>query len=277
MENTRDIHKNPGLGSYYWGGFRDNSSELIRLKKQASMGIEFEMNFWKSIPINEDSAILDVGCGPGVISSAIAKFASKGTVVGIDKNSLMIKECKENKEYEAIKNLSFREGDIYNLDIPENSVDVIYSRFLFQHLSNPIQALNQLKKVLKPGGKVCIIDVDDSWLTLNPRPALFESYLRRVEDAQKDMGGDRFVGHKLKDYFEEVGFINVKSKVEMITSCMININDLLDMIINYKYQLVKSDDMEVAEKERASILKLSENEFAWGAVGLFFTTGQKSI
>lgn len=274
MSNSQVSKGNTGLGSYYWGEFRDNSTELTRLKKQASIGIEMEKELWKKISINEDSVILDIGCGPGIISSELAKFASKGTVLGMDKNKLMIDECCANREYKDIKNLSFKEGDVYELDVEDNSIDVVYSRFLFQHLSDPIKALKEIKRVLKEKGKVCIIDVDDSWLTLTPEPELFRSYIKRCQNAQKDRGGDRFVGHKLQEYLKEAGFSKVFSQVEMVTSNMINIKDLLDMIINYKYQLVNTQDIQDVESERANILALSENNFAWGAVGLFYAVGQ---
>ena len=129
----REVSRNSGLGSYYWGDFRDNSTELIRLKKQASIGIELERKMWEALEIPQNAFILDIGCGPGVISSELAKYASDGKVIGIDKNRLMIEECSKNEKYKNIANLSFREGDILNLDIEENSVDFIYCRFLFQH------------------------------------------------------------------------------------------------------------------------------------------------
>lgn len=274
MKN-REVSKNSGLGSYYWGDFRDNNTELVRLKKQASIGIKLERNLWESLAIPKDSVILDIGCGPGVISSELAKYASDGKVIGIDKNRLMIEECSNNEGYKNIANLSFREGDVLNLDVEENSVDFIYCRFLFQHLSDPLGAMRQMRRALKKGGKMCIIDVDDSWLTLLPRPEYFDSYLVRCEKAQADRGGDRFIGHKLKGYMEEVGLINVFSEVKMINSNVLEIKDLLDMIINYKYQLVNEDNDENIEKERSNVLSLGNMEFAWGAVGLFYSIGEK--
>lgn len=271
----RNISKNNGLGSYYWGDFRDNNTELVRLKKQASIGIELERSMWEALEIPKNAFIIDIGCGPGVIASELAKYASDGKVIGIDKNKLMIEECNNNESYKKITNLSFREGDILNLDIEENSVDFIYCRFLFQHLSDPLGAILQMKKILKKGGKMCIIDVDDSWLTLLPRPEYFDSYLVRCEKAQADRGGDRFVGHKLKGYMEEVGLANIFSEVKMVNSDVLGIKDLLDMIINYKYQLVNENNDENVEKERTNILSLGNKEFAWGAVGLFYSVGEK--
>jgi ubiquinone/menaquinone biosynthesis C-methylase UbiE len=275
MTRENSISNNLGLGSYYWGNFRDNSSEMIRLKKQASIGIEIEKAQWSKIPINKDAVVIDIGCGPGIIASELAKFASQGMVIGVDKNNTMIEQCKANQEFQKIENLSFQEGDVFELKIAESSVDIVYSRFLFQHLSDPIKALANIKNTLKRNGKVCIIDVDDNWLTLLPEPKHFKNYLQRVEKIQSDKGGDRFVGHKLQDYLSKVGFRNIVSEVKMIDSNFIPINDLIDMVINFKYQLVDDENIKNAEKERADIIRLCNNQFAWGAVGLFVAIGEK--
>lgn len=100
------------------------------MKKQANIGIELERNLWESLAIPKDSVILDIGCGPGMISGKLAKYASDGKVIEIDKNRLMIEACSNNEGYKNIANLSFREGAVLslgNIEFAWDAVGLFYS------------------------------------------------------------------------------------------------------------------------------------------------------
>jgi len=98
-------------------------------------------------------------------------------------------------------------GDAYALDMPDASVDLATARFLFQHLRDPVAAASELARVVKPGGRVCLIDVDDGLCVTYPEPS--EAY-RRLTGAltamQERDGGGRHVGRTLPARLDEAGF-----------------------------------------------------------------------
>ena len=262
-------------GSYTLGSFQDNEAELIRLQKQASIALKMEQFFWTHLVDRTDINVLDIGCGPGIITNAFANYCEEGTVVGLDYNNVMVEMCNSNAEYMQKKNLSFVQGDIKNIEIDISKFDLLYCRFLFQHIREAQSVFDDLICKQKTGSKICVIDIDDRWLALLPEPRFFRKFVMRAEKAQYEKGGDRFIGSKIAGYLETAGYHDVTTELHMLDTNMVHISDLLDMIINYKYQLVDGAFEAEIVQEREEILNIMEHKYVWGGVGIFATYGTK--
>ena len=115
--------------------------------------------------------ILDVGCGPGTITTGLAKYASEGTIVGIDISTDVLQKAKAlaaeaNVPTQGPGSVVFEEGNILEgLAYPDNTFDIIYCSQLFGHLPPPdlpLRALAEMRRVLKPGGILATRDGADS-------------------------------------------------------------------------------------------------------------------
>jgi ubiquinone/menaquinone biosynthesis C-methylase UbiE len=100
--------------------------------------------------------VLDSGCGPGLVSCYLAGFVSH--VTGIDLTPAMIREAKERAVLQGISNAEFTLGDMEHLPFPDRTFDASISRFAFHHLQRPQQALLEMFRVVRPGGKVVVMD-----------------------------------------------------------------------------------------------------------------------
>jgi SAM-dependent methyltransferase len=99
------------------------------------------------LDITKNKVVLDVACGTGYGSSLIAKTAKK--VIGVDNSPQAIKYSKKN--YNA-SNIEFVVGDATQLPLQDQSVDVVVSFETIEHLLKPTLFINEIKRVLKPGG-----------------------------------------------------------------------------------------------------------------------------
>ena len=86
-----------------------------------------------------DTRILDVGCGPGTITVDLADLVPLGHVTGIDADAGIVEQARATGD--GRPNLDFTTGDVYALDYPDASFDVVHAHQVLQHLSDPVRAL----------------------------------------------------------------------------------------------------------------------------------------
>ena len=120
--------------------------------------------------LSPSMALLDVGCGPGTITADVAMRLSGGSAVGVDLAESVVEAARA--AHADVANLSFEVGDAYDLSFEDGAFDVVYAHQVLQHLSEPVRALEEMRRVLRPGGLLAVRDADYgafAWLT-GPRP-----------------------------------------------------------------------------------------------------------
>ncbi len=173
--------------------------------------------------------VADIGCGSGVITAQIAELLTTGKVVGFDTNSRLIAIAKMLAQQTAKMNI--RLGNVYSLpNVPDNSFDFVYARLIFQHLDQPILALQEIYRILKPGGTVLIQDIDDGWVKLYPEPPELRKLITIANQLQAKRGGDRTVGRKLVQYLSKAGFQQIKCTLSSLTTMTITMETFLQML-----------------------------------------------
>lgn len=108
------------------------------------------------VPAEPRARWLDVACGPGVVSCAVA--ARVGTVTGVDLTPAMIDEAERKAREEGIDNVSFLLGDATALDFTDGSFDGAITRFSFHHIPVPSRVLAEMARLVRPGGWIVIGD-----------------------------------------------------------------------------------------------------------------------
>jgi ubiquinone/menaquinone biosynthesis C-methylase UbiE len=101
--------------------------------------------------------ILDVACGPGVVSAAIAPQAA--SVTAFDATEAMIAKARARCEAAGLENVSFRIGDAHHLPFEAGQFDGVVSRLAMHHFADPGRAMREMARVLKPGGILVIADI----------------------------------------------------------------------------------------------------------------------
>lgn len=263
-------------GSYKFGKFEKNTEELERLKLQATIAIDTERAVWTEAGLKPGMNVLDVACGPGFTACELAKFIGHdGTVTGVDINEDLIFTAQQAKASENAENVSFRLGNLYELDLPENSFDFVYARFVFQHLEKPELALSNLWKILKPGGTLCILDVDDNWTSFSPESDAFVKFIRKAGAGQKRKGGNRLIGSQLYGLLSQAGYQNISTKIRPVTTEDLGTRYFLGVAVLFRVEMLSKLQKLLALPQLRKIKKASETPNAWGALGIFVSTGTK--
>lgn len=266
-------------GSYTFDRFTVTSQarEMARLQHQAHLLLPIEEQIWTLAGLQDGMEVIDVGCGAGIISGAIASKIPTGKVWGIDTSNALLDAAAKFPASQQLPNLSFIPGDVYDLPLPDGTIDFGYGRLLFQHLSEPVRALKELDRVLKPGGKICLVDVVDSWFTIDPEPTAFRALRQRLLPIQQSQGGDPQVGSKLGNYLAAVGFGEIEMRVEVVTSDRVGgMSRFLELLsFGNPYHSIDPDLEILITSARQATAELATLPHAWAAFGLFVTTGRK--
>jgi SAM-dependent methyltransferase len=104
-----------------------------------------------------DDTVLDVACGPGLLVCAFARTARHAT--GVDMTPAMLEQARKIQEEKGLRNVSWQQGDVYSLPFAPAHFSIVSSRFAFHHLQEPLKALQEMKRVCKPGGRVVVADM----------------------------------------------------------------------------------------------------------------------
>jgi ubiquinone/menaquinone biosynthesis C-methylase UbiE len=116
--------------------------------------------------------LLDVGCGPGTITTELAALTAPGRTVGIDLSADVIETARRWQAERGLSSVDFEPGNVYELAFADSSFDVVYAHQVLQHLSDPVAALVEMRRVLRDGGVLAVRDSDYDafvWAPDDPR------------------------------------------------------------------------------------------------------------
>jgi SAM-dependent methyltransferase len=164
--------------------------------------------------IRGDARCLDVGCGGGDVTVALAQMAPAGHVVGVDLDEAKLALARAEAADARIANVEFRTGDVLQRASESDRFDLIYMRFLLTHLTDPAAAVANVVAQLAPGGVLVVEDVDCSGHFCHPESAAFRNYVSWYSDAVRGRGADPDIGPRLPGLLANAGLVEVGMHVE---------------------------------------------------------------
>jgi SAM-dependent methyltransferase len=154
--------------------------------------------------------VLDIGCGPGTITAGLAALVPGGHVIGIDRAAGVLAQARGEAERQRVSNISFEVGDAYQLAFGGDSFDVVHAHQVLQHLSDPVAALAEMRRVCRPGGIVAARDGDYGgmfWFPVDDELTEWQALYRRVARA---LNGEPDAGRRLLSWARAAGFIQIE-------------------------------------------------------------------
>ncbi len=166
-----------------------------------------EVEAWFLLPrLQPGQRLLDAGCGPGTVTSGLARAVAPGLATGLDAAADVLLGAREHAEQMRLSNLEFVQGDVYALEYADHSFDVIYANQLLQHLAEPVAALRELRRVLRPGGLLGVRDADYATMQPFPKFAEFERWNALYHEVACANGAEPDAGRFLPSWVRAAGF-----------------------------------------------------------------------
>ena len=190
----------PSISATYTPGHSQNATEFMVRRTIESHG-EFFLPY-----LTPGISVLDCGCGPGSITLSIAQRVGNGRVVGVDFGESQIQCANESANELGIDNAAFRLADCYSLPFENESFDRIFSNALMEHLTDPVRAMREMFRVLKPNGVIGVNSPDWGGFILAPSSAALTTAVAAYTALQTRNGGDVNVGRKLGSHLSAAGF-----------------------------------------------------------------------
>jgi SAM-dependent methyltransferase len=197
------------LADSYAPGWADDAVAMMACRTAASRAA-FILPF-----LEPGMRVLDVGCGPGTITLGLARaVAPGGRCAGIDMAASQIELARVAAQAAATENVTFEAGSAYALPFADESLDVVHSHAMFEHLARPAAALAEIRRVLRPGGVVGICSSDWAGAVIEPRTDDVEVALRCHLELRRQAGGDPFAGGRLPVWIEAAGFVDLHASLQ---------------------------------------------------------------
>jgi len=229
-------------GSYELDSFTQNrSTEVTRLKSQVELFFKEELDIYKKIGLQDGMNVIECGCGPGYLLFNLAKEFSNCTFTGLEIDNYLFDVFKTTISENRIKNISAKQGSIYQIGEPDESFDIVISRLVLEHLDNPANALAELYRILKPGGKLIIVSNDFEYHVLTfPHIPELDTMYKAYCNLRIDEGGNPYIGRELPTFLKEIGIQNINLNIAAVHSNILGDKALLKAEnVNISRSLVK--------------------------------------
>jgi ubiquinone/menaquinone biosynthesis C-methylase UbiE len=149
--------------------------------------------------------LLDVGCGPGTITVDLAARVAPGEVIGVDRSPAVIAQAG------TAPNVRFATGDVYALDFEDGSFDVVHAHQVLQHLTDPVAALREMRRVLRSGGTLAVRDSDYGAFTWAPASPVLDGWLALYHQVTRRNRAEPDAGRFLLGWVQQAGFSEVEA------------------------------------------------------------------
>jgi SAM-dependent methyltransferase len=164
----------------------------------------------------EGSCILEAGCGTGAQTVILAKNNPGAKIISVDISPESLRAAINRVQTEGITNVTFRTGDLFNLEFEPESFDHIFVCFVLEHLAEPRLALKRLIPLLKRGGTITVIEGDHGSTLFYPDSADARKAISCLIKLQQELGGNALIGRQLFPLLTAAGFYNVQVSPRMV-------------------------------------------------------------
>jgi ubiquinone/menaquinone biosynthesis C-methylase UbiE len=212
VETVKGADEQPSENAHgYLHGYSETERE--RLHRQARF---LEPMVHDRLPFRRRRRLLEVGSGVGAQTEILLRHFPELHVTGVEVNDAQIDEARRflatvpwaTGRYDIVK------ADATRLEFAAESFDSAFLCWILEHVSDPARVLGEVRRVLSPGAPVVCSEVLNATFFLNPYSPSTLRYWMAFNDHQLSLGGDPFVGAKLGNLLQSVGFQDIQTDVK---------------------------------------------------------------
>jgi SAM-dependent methyltransferase len=194
-------------------------NEIRRLDNQVLLSWDKEVQILSYFGLQDGMSVIDLGCGPGFYTKHLLDLLPHSSVSALELDPILFERAREFLQPTTNQRPYLIKAPIIDTGLEDNTFDFAIARLIFAHLPSPVVAAREVRRILKPGGKLVIIDCDYDmfWLFNPPIPEiqiLMDKDLQRITLK----GGDALIGRKLNCILQSAGFHNIELDTVIVNS-----------------------------------------------------------
>lgn len=182
--------------------------EIARLGQQHAIWRERALAAWRRAGLRPGMTVLDMGCGPGHVSFDLAQLVGPdGKVIAVDQSELFLEAVEAGARARGLANIRTMKADLTEFELPADSVDLIWTRWVMSFLSDPKGLISRLGNALRPGG-VFVAHEYGHYETFgfHPRDEVLDRFIAAVQASWRAFGGEPNIAKQLPDMCASVGW-----------------------------------------------------------------------
>ncbi len=153
--------------------------------------------------------LLDCGSGMGALTTSLAEWLAPGEVIGIDREPSQVQAARAWAEAKNVSNVLFEIGNIYEIPYPDSSFDAAFAFTVLEHVREPLRAMREMWRILKPGGVVGIQDPDYGAQLQTPSTPGLQELNGWMQRFSEENASPYYARHQ-REYLLEAGFVRTE-------------------------------------------------------------------
>jgi SAM-dependent methyltransferase len=192
----------------------DSKREAARLGVQAKLWDPVSRALFDRLGIARGSSVLEIGPGAGSLYRELCRRTG-GRVDAVERSPLFADGIARIAARAGGVPGTIHRGDLRGAELPRSRYDVVFARWVFLFLPDPVAHLRKLARALKPGGRIALQEYHRETFTLVPRPEGWQDFLDADQAFFRSEGGDASLGSSLPALYREAGLEVVEVRPEI--------------------------------------------------------------
>ncbi|MBI5247441.1 MAG: class I SAM-dependent methyltransferase [Elusimicrobia bacterium] len=194
----------------------DSRGEAARLRFQARLWDPVSFALFDRLKLKPRMKVLEIGPGQGSLHMELRRRV-KGPVDAVERSAPFAARLRRLCARDGRGPGTIWETDLLDAPLPRGKYDLIFARWVFLFLPEPLKHLRKLARALKPGGRIAIQDYHRESMRLYPTPPDWNELFAADVAFFKTQGGDASIGGRLPELYRDAGLIPVSAKAELKT------------------------------------------------------------
>lgn len=229
------------------GGGVEGASD--RLDAQIRLTWPSERRILRDTERTTPDTIVELGCGTGSLLAKMRAEWPDADLIGVDNDAELMSRATH------LRDVSLLRADVNSVPLPDASADLVVLRYVLQHLGETGPTLGEALRILKPGGRCVVFEVDGGlWGLAEPYIPEVQRLQARIWAAQADRGGDRMIGRRVRRMCLEAGFAEAELELYQYSSDMFGLDAFGPLLDPAQHvDLVEDGVLSPGELARASV------------------------
>lgn len=207
--------------------------------------------------------VLEVGCGTGAQTVALARNSPDARIVAFDRNARSLAEAAARVADAGVTNVELHQAELFQAPFPERSFDHAFVCFVLEHLPDPVAALRSIRRLLKRRGSITVFEGDHGSVLFHPDSEAARRVIAAQCRLQQLAGGDARIGRTLFPLLKRAGFRGVRVEPRMIYADS-SLPQVVDRFIEHTFTAM----MEGVREQAIELGLLDATAFEEGLRGL---------